>query len=110
MSQKIHSLPICILSSCLLCNLYFKINFYKTFKFIIGLKQLISSPWCFKEFMIGIRPYHPSGLRGYCFGFGNCEGFLSFIWIGWTVQACPTLTPSVYTVGSNCSWRREQQR
>jgi hypothetical protein len=35
-SQKIHSIPIYILSSCLLCNLYFKINFYKNFKFIIG--------------------------------------------------------------------------
>jgi hypothetical protein len=36
-SQKIHSLPIYILSSCLLCNLYFKINFYKNFEFIIGV-------------------------------------------------------------------------
>jgi hypothetical protein len=35
-SQKMHSLPIYILSSCLLCNLYFKINFYKNLKFIIG--------------------------------------------------------------------------
>jgi hypothetical protein len=34
--QKIHLLPIYILSSCLLCNLYFKINLYKNFKFIIG--------------------------------------------------------------------------
>jgi hypothetical protein len=25
-----------ILSSCLICNLYLKINFYKNFKFIIG--------------------------------------------------------------------------
>jgi hypothetical protein len=32
---KIHLLPICILFSCLLCTLYFKINFYKNFKFII---------------------------------------------------------------------------
>jgi hypothetical protein len=35
-SQKIHFLPTYILSSCLLCNLYFKVNFYKNFKFIIG--------------------------------------------------------------------------
>jgi hypothetical protein len=35
-SQKIDLLPIYILSSCLLCNLYFKINFYKNFKFIVG--------------------------------------------------------------------------
>jgi hypothetical protein len=30
------SLPIYILSSCLLCKLFLKINFYKNFKFIIG--------------------------------------------------------------------------
>jgi hypothetical protein len=35
-SQKIYSLPIYNFSSCLICNLYFKINFYKNFKFIIG--------------------------------------------------------------------------
>jgi hypothetical protein len=34
-SQKIHLLPTYILFSCLLCNLYFKINFYKNFEFII---------------------------------------------------------------------------
>jgi hypothetical protein len=28
-----------ILSSCLLCNLYFKINFYKNFRFIIGAEE-----------------------------------------------------------------------
>jgi hypothetical protein len=33
-SQKVHSLPIYVLFSCLLYNLYFKINFYKNFKFI----------------------------------------------------------------------------
>jgi hypothetical protein len=36
--QKIHLLSIYVLFSCLLCNLYFKINFYKNFKFIMGLK------------------------------------------------------------------------
>jgi hypothetical protein len=25
--------------------------------------------------MIGMRPHHPSGLRGYCFRCGNCERF-----------------------------------
>jgi hypothetical protein len=70
-SQKIHSLPICIFSSCLLCNLYFKINFYKNFRFIIGLKQLIGNPCRFKEFMIGIRPY--------CFSEG-LEEILFWVW------------------------------
>jgi hypothetical protein len=34
-SQKMY-LSIYISFSCLLCNLYFKISFYKNFKFIIG--------------------------------------------------------------------------
>jgi hypothetical protein len=51
--------------------------------------------------MIGMRPHCPSGLRGYCFGCGNCEEFLSFISIVRAILAHPTLISSVNTVESS---------
>jgi hypothetical protein len=52
--SKIHSIPIYILSSCLLCILYFKINFHKNFNlnktvfpFLAGGGDHPPPPWRF---------------------------------------------------------------
>jgi hypothetical protein len=62
-----------------------------------GLKHFTKSSYYFRELIMGKILCHLLGFRWYCFWWGNCEGSLSFIWIGKAIFSHPTVIPSVHT-------------